>query len=83
MSLDVPARSLVITPGAARYRNRIGLAVMLAGVFVTVMDFAAFTLTSALCGLAPGPLTLIVARLSQGAMDPRGLTRDGNLPIQE
>jgi EmrB/QacA subfamily drug resistance transporter len=108
---------------AIRYGNHIGLAVMLAGIFVTVMDgsivnvaipsiritlgatlaeaelviagyififaigmitggrlgdifgqrriflvgFAAFTLASALCGLAPGPLTLIVARLLQGA----------------
>jgi MFS family permease len=123
MNLDIPARSLVIRPAAARYRNHIGLAVMLAGVFVTVMDgaivnvaipsirttlgatfaeaelvvagyififaigmitggrlgdifgqrriflvgFAAFTVTSALCGLAPDPLTLIVARLLQGA----------------
>jgi EmrB/QacA subfamily drug resistance transporter len=123
MNLDIPARPLVIRPGATRYRNRIGLAVMLAGVFVTVMDgaivnvaipsirttlgatfaeaelvvagyififaigmitggrlgdifgqrriflagFAAFTLTSALCGLAPDPRTLIIARLLQGA----------------
>jgi MFS family permease len=29
--------------------------------------FVAFTLTSALCGLAPGPHTLIVARLLQRA----------------
>jgi EmrB/QacA subfamily drug resistance transporter len=123
MSPDAPARSLVVRPGVTGYRNRIGLVVMLAGSFVTVMDgaivnvaipsirttlgatfaeaelviagyififaigmitggrlgdifgqrriflvgFAAFTLTSALCGLAPDPLTLIVARLLQGA----------------
>jgi EmrB/QacA subfamily drug resistance transporter len=123
MSLDVPVRLPVGRIIATRHRNRISLAVMLAGIFVTVMDgaivnvaipsirttlgatfaeaelvvagyiftfaigmitggrlgdifgqrqmflvgFAAFTLTSALCGLAPGPLTLIVARLSQGA----------------
>jgi EmrB/QacA subfamily drug resistance transporter len=107
----------------ARFGNPVGLAVMLAGTFVTVMDsaivnvaipsirttlgatfaeaelviagyifvfgigmitggrlgdifgqrriflvgFAAFTLTSTLCGLAPSPLTLIIARLLQGA----------------
>jgi MFS family permease len=125
MNLDVPARSFVIRPRATEYRNHIGLAVILAGIFVTVMDgaivnvaipsiritlgasfaeaelvvvvvgyififaigmitggrlgdifgqrriflagFAAFTLTSALCGLAPGPLMLIMARLLQGA----------------
>jgi EmrB/QacA subfamily drug resistance transporter len=123
MSLDVPVRSPVRRPGGTVYGNRIALAVMLAGIFVTVMDnsiinvaipsirttlgatfaeaelvvvgytfifaigmitggrlgdifgqrriflagFAAFTLTSALCGLAPNPLTLIVARLMQGA----------------
>jgi EmrB/QacA subfamily drug resistance transporter len=123
MSLDVPLRLPVRRVRATGYRGRIGLGVMLAGVFVTVMDnsivnvaipsirttlgatfaeaelvvagytfifaigmitggrlgdifghrriflagFAAFTLTSALCGLAPGPHSLIVARLSQGA----------------
>jgi EmrB/QacA subfamily drug resistance transporter len=123
MSLGVPARSLVGQARATGYGNRIGLGVMLAGIFVTVMDnsivnvaipsirttlgatfaeaelvvagytfifaiglitggrlgdilgqrrmflagFAAFTLTSALCGLAPSPNTLIVARLLQGA----------------
>jgi MFS family permease len=123
MNLDVPARSFVIRPRATGYRNHIALAVMLAGIFVTVMGgaivnvaipsirttlgatfaeaelvvagyififaigmitggrlgdifgqrriflagFAAFTLTSALCGLAPSPLMLIVARLLQGA----------------
>ena len=40
MNLDILARSLVIRPAATRYRNHIGLAVMLAGVFVTVMDGA-------------------------------------------
>src|ERR1700692_4545629 len=34
---------------------------------VFLAGFAAFTLTSALCGLASGPYTLIVARLLQGA----------------
>jgi EmrB/QacA subfamily drug resistance transporter len=34
---------------------------------IFLAGFAAFTLTSALCGLAPGPVTLIVARLLQGA----------------
>jgi EmrB/QacA subfamily drug resistance transporter len=123
MSLDVPVRSPVLRPRATGYGNRVALAVMLAGIFVTVMDnsivnvaipsirttlgatfaeaelvvagytftfaiglitggrlgdvlgqrrmflagFAAFTLTSALCGLAPSPRTLIVARLLQGA----------------
>ncbi len=123
MSLDVPARLPVTRTITINYRKHIGLAVMLAGIFVTVMDgaivnvaipsirttlgatfaeaelvvagyiftfaigmitggrlgdifgqrriflagFAAFTLTSAMCGLAPGPLTLIVARLLQGA----------------
>jgi EmrB/QacA subfamily drug resistance transporter len=123
MSLDVPAWLPVTRTITPSYRNQIGLAVMLAGTFVTVMDgaivnvaipsirttlgatfaeaelvvvgyifvfaigmitggrlgdifgqrrvflagFVAFTLTSAMCGLAPGPLTLIVARLLQGA----------------
>ena len=123
MSLDVPVRLPVRRVRAIGYRSQIGLGVMLAGLFVTVMDnsivnvaipsirttlgatfaeaelvvagytfifaigmitggrlgdifgqrriflagFAAFTLTSALCGLAPGPHTLIVARLLQGA----------------
>jgi len=124
MTIDVPpARLPVRRVRATGYCGRIGLGVMLAGVFVTVMDnsivnvaipsirttlgatfaeaelvvagytfifaigmitggrlgdifgqrrvflagFAAFTLTSALCGLAPGPHTLIVARLLQGA----------------
>ena len=114
MSLDVPARSLVGPARATGYGNRIALGVMLAGIFVTVMDnsivnvaipsirttlgatfgeaelvvagytftfaiglitggrlgdvlgqrrmflagFVAFTLTSALCGLAPDPRTL-------------------------
>src|ERR1700722_14587179 len=40
MSVDVPPRLLVIRPRATGYRNRIGLAVMLAGIFVTVMDGA-------------------------------------------
>ena len=31
---------LVLRPGVARYRNHIGLAVMFAGIFVTVMDGA-------------------------------------------
>jgi EmrB/QacA subfamily drug resistance transporter len=122
MGLDIPARSPTIRPSAIGYRNRIALAAMLAGIFVTVMDnsivnvaipsirttlgatfaeaelvvagytftfaiglitggrlgdvlgqrrmflvgFAAFTVTSALCGLAPSPRTLIVARLLQG-----------------
>jgi EmrB/QacA subfamily drug resistance transporter len=122
MGLDVPVRSPATRPSAIGYRNRIALAVMLAGIFVTVMDnsivnvaipsirttlgatfaeaelvvagytftfaiglitggrlgdvlgqrrmflagFAAFTVTSALCGLAPSPRTLIVARLLQG-----------------
>jgi EmrB/QacA subfamily drug resistance transporter len=122
VGLDVPVRSPAIRPSAIGYRNRIALAVMLAGIFVTVMDnsivnvaipsikttlgatfaeaelvvagytftfaiglitggrlgdvlgqrrmflagFAAFTVTSALCGLAPSPRTLIVARLLQG-----------------
>jgi EmrB/QacA subfamily drug resistance transporter len=34
---------------------------------IFLAGFAAFTLTSALCGLAPGPHSLIVARLLQGA----------------
>jgi hypothetical protein len=39
MNLDIAAGSLSYGPGVVtRYRNRIGLAVMLAGVFVTVMD---------------------------------------------
>src|SRR5277367_6308400 len=123
MNLDIPTRPLVTRPAATRYRNRVGLAVMLAGIFVTVMDgaivnvaipsirttlgatfaeaelvvasytfafavglitggrfgdifgqrrmflagFAAFTSTSALCGFAPSPNMLIVARLLQGA----------------
>jgi EmrB/QacA subfamily drug resistance transporter len=123
MSLSVPVRSAPRRARAPEIGNRIGLAVMLAGVFVTVMDsaivnvaipsirttlgatfaeaelvvagyififaigmitggrlgdifghrriflvgFAAFTATSALCGLAPSPLTLIIARLLQGA----------------
>ena len=98
MGLDIPARSPTIRPSAIGYRNRIALAVILAGIFVTVMDnsivnvaipsirttlgatfaeaelvvagyifiFAAFTLTSALCGFAPNSLTLIVARILQG-----------------
>src|SRR5882757_4827599 len=40
MNLDVPARSFVMRRGATGYRNHIGLAVMLAGIFVTVMDGA-------------------------------------------
>jgi MFS family permease len=123
MSAGLRVRSHARRTITARYGNHIGLAVMLAGAFVTVMDlaivnvaipsiratlgatfaeaelvvagyififaigmitggrlgdifgqrriflagFAAFTLTSALCGLAPSPLTLIVARLLQGA----------------
>src|SRR3984885_6853953 len=124
MTIDVPpARLPVGRVRATGYRSRIGLAVMLAGIFVTVMDnsivnvaipsirstlgatfaeaelvvasytfafavglitggrlgdifgqrrmflagFAAFTLTSALCGFAPSPNMLIVARLLQGA----------------
>src|ERR1700693_5204720 len=117
MNLSVPARAPVGRVRSTGYGNRIGLAVMLAGIFVTVMDnsivnvaipairttlgatfaeaelvvagytftfatglitggrlgdvlgqrrmflagFAAFTVTSALCGLAPSPRTLIVA----------------------
>ena len=38
MSLDVPARLPVRRDRATGYRKRIGLGVMLAGVFVTVMD---------------------------------------------
>jgi MFS family permease len=34
---------------------------------IFLVGFAAFTLASALCGLAPSPLALIVARLLQGA----------------
>jgi EmrB/QacA subfamily drug resistance transporter len=123
MTIDVPVRLPVRRVGTTGYGNQIGLGVMLAGVFVTVLDnsivniaipsirttigatfaeaelvvagynftfavglitcgrlgdifgqrrmflagFAAFTLTSALCGLAPDPHTLIVARLLQGA----------------
>lgn len=123
MSISVPARAPVRRVRSTGYGNRIGLAVMLAGIFVTVMDnsivnvaipsirstlgatfaeaelvvasytfafavglitggrlgdifgqrrmflagFAAFTLTSALCGFAPSPNMLIVARLLQGA----------------
>ena len=40
MSLDVPARSLGIRAIITRYGNHIGLAMMLAGIFVTVMDGA-------------------------------------------
>src|ERR1700730_14488332 len=124
MSLGVPARSLVGPVRAAGYGNRIGLGVMLAGVFVTVMDnsivnvaipgirttlgatfaeaelvvagytfifaigmitggrlgdifgqrrmflagFAAFTLISALCGLAPSPLMLICGQILGGIL---------------
>jgi EmrB/QacA subfamily drug resistance transporter len=123
MNIDVSARSLVGRDGVTRYDKRIALGVMLAGIFVTVMDnsivnvaipsirttldatfaqaelvvagytfvfaiglitggrlgdvlgqrrmflagFAAFTMTSALCGLAQSPYSLIVARLLQGA----------------
>ena len=123
MSISVPARAPVRRVRSTGYGNRIGLAVMLAGIFVTVMDnsivnvaipsirstlgatfaeaelvvasytfafavdlitsgrlgdifgqrrmflagFAAFTLTSALCGFAPSPNMLIVARLLPGA----------------
>jgi EmrB/QacA subfamily drug resistance transporter len=123
MSIDVSTLSLVGRGRATGYGKRIALGVMLAGIFVTVMDnsivnvaipsiratldatfaqaelvvagytfvfatglitggrlgdilgqrrmflagFAAFTLTSALCGLAPDPHALIVARLLQGA----------------
>jgi EmrB/QacA subfamily drug resistance transporter len=123
MSASVPVWSALRRAGAPGVGNRVGLAVMLTGVFVTVMDtaivnvaipsirttlgatfaeaelvvagyififaigmitggrlgdifghrrvfltgFAAFTLTSALCGLAPSPHTLILARLLQGA----------------
>jgi MFS family permease len=123
MGLDVAVRLPVRRVKATGYRGRIGLGVMLAGVFVTVMDnsivnvaipsirttldatfaqaelvvagytfvfaiglitggrlgdvlgqrrmflagFAAFTMTSALCGLAQSPYSLIVARLLQGA----------------
>jgi EmrB/QacA subfamily drug resistance transporter len=123
MSISVPARAPVRRVRSTGYGSRIGLAVMLAGIFVTVMDnsivnvaipsirstlgatfaeaelvvasytfafavglitggrlgdifgqrrmflagFAAFTLTSALCGFAPSPNMLIVARLLQGA----------------
>ena len=38
MSLDIPIRSPVRRAGATGYGNRIALAVMLAGIFVTVMD---------------------------------------------
>src|SRR6202000_2725054 len=34
---------------------------------IFLVGFAAFTVTSALCGLAPDALTLIIARLLQGA----------------
>src|SRR3984957_1554072 len=40
MSFDAPARSFSIRPRATGYRNHLGLAVMLAGSFVTVMDGA-------------------------------------------
>src|SRR6202045_5128403 len=122
MNVDVPFRLPVRRAGATGYGNRISLAVMLAGIFVTVMDnsivnvaipsirttlgatfaeaelvvagysftfaiglitggrlgdifgqrrmfligFAAFTLASALCGLAPSPTALVISRLLQG-----------------
>jgi EmrB/QacA subfamily drug resistance transporter len=122
VSFGITVRSPVEPARATGYGNRVALGVILAGIFVTVMDnsivnvaipsirttlgatfaeaelvvagytltfatglitggrlgdifgqrrmflagFAAFTLTSALCGLAPGPRTLIVARLLQG-----------------
>src|ERR1700731_2891326 len=123
MNVDVPFRLPVRQVAATGYGNRIALGVILAGIFVTVMDnsivnvaipsirttlgatfaetelvvagyiftfaiglitsgrlgdifgqrrifligFAAFTLTSALCGLALSPHALIIARLLQGA----------------
>jgi MFS family permease len=38
MSLSVPAQAPVRRVGSTGYGSRIGLAVMLAGIFVTVMD---------------------------------------------
>src|SRR6202051_4459240 len=122
MNVDVPFRLPVRQVAATGYGNRIALGVILAGIFVTVMDnsivnvaipsirstlgatfaeaelvvasytfafavglitggrlgdifgqrrmflagFAAFTLTSALCGLAPWPTVLVISRLLQG-----------------
>jgi EmrB/QacA subfamily drug resistance transporter len=123
MDICAPECSLVKRDRATGYGNRIALGVMLAGIFVTVMDnsivnvaipsirttlgatfaeaelvvagyvfvfatglisggrlgdvfgqrrmflagLAAFTITSALCGLARSPYALILARLLQGA----------------